>query len=96
MDCKHATRLLSQALDRKLALRQRLSLRLHLLLCDACTQFFHQLGLLRQAVRQFSSRVEHDESLKLSDAARTRIAGALSIDGRSASEAGLQPGKDGN
>jgi hypothetical protein len=96
MDCKHATRLLSQSLDRELALRQRLGLQLHLLLCDACTQFFRQLSLLRQAVRQLSSRVEHDESLKLSDAARTRIAEVLAIDGRSSSETGLQPGKDGN
>jgi len=73
LDCKHASRLVSQSMDRKLSMRERLGLRLHLLMCDACTQFSRQIALLRQAVRQWSAQVENDEAVKLSDDARNRI-----------------------
>jgi len=48
--CREASRLLSQAMDRKLPLWQRARLRLHLALCDACSNFSRQLKLLRRAV----------------------------------------------
>ncbi len=54
-------------------MRERLGLRLHLLMCDACTQFSRQVALLRQAVRQWSTRVENDSAITLSDEARNRI-----------------------
>ena len=50
LDCKHAARLLSQSMDRELPLGERLRLRLHLLICDACSNFGRQLKLLRRAV----------------------------------------------
>ena len=50
LDCKHAARLLSQSMDRELPLGQRVRLRLHLLICDACTNFGRQLKLLRKGV----------------------------------------------
>jgi len=48
--CREASRLLSQAMDGKLPLWQRARLRLHLALCDACSNFSRQLKLLRRAV----------------------------------------------
>lgn len=79
LDCKHASRLVSQSMDRQLSLRERLGLRLHLLLCDACTQFSRQMTLLQQAVRQWSSRVENDTRLTLPGDARQRIAAAVAL-----------------
>jgi hypothetical protein len=51
--CKEASRLLSEAQDRQLDLGERLKLRLHLGLCDACTHFSRQLDFLRRALAQY-------------------------------------------
>lgn len=77
MSCKHASRLISQSLDRPLSWRERVSLRLHLSLCDMCTRFQRQLHVLRTAVRQLTDKVEQDDSLQLPQQARQRIAQAL-------------------
>jgi len=37
IDCKHAARLMSRAMDDRLPLWDRVRLRLHLAICDACT-----------------------------------------------------------
>lgn len=50
ISCKDASRLLSQAMDTRLPLGSRVRLRLHLLICDACTNFSKQLALLRRAI----------------------------------------------
>ena len=77
MSCKHASRLISQSLDRPLSWRERFSLRLHLSLCDMCTRFQRHLHVLRTAVRQLTDKVEQDDSLQLPQQARQRIAQAL-------------------
>ena len=50
ISCKDASRLLSQAMDTRLPLGSRVRLRVHLLICDACTNFSKQLALLRRAI----------------------------------------------
>jgi hypothetical protein len=50
IDCKEASRLLSLAMDERLPFWQRAKLRLHLAICDACTNFSRNLRLLRRAV----------------------------------------------
>lgn len=72
--CKEASRLLSQSRERRLPLRQRLGLRLHLLMCSACRQFAQQLRLLRRLAGQYAARIENDQRLRLSKDARGRIA----------------------
>jgi len=52
LNCKEASRLLSQAMDRKLSPWDRTRLRLHLVLCDACNNFDRQVRFLRRAVAQ--------------------------------------------
>ncbi|MFZ5567083.1 MAG: zf-HC2 domain-containing protein [Pseudomonadota bacterium] len=59
LSCKEVNRLLSEAQDRPLALRERLPLRLHLAMCQGCRNFEKQLDFLRQATRQFPGR--HDD-----------------------------------
>jgi hypothetical protein len=51
--CREVHRLTSEALDRKLTLVERTRVRLHLLVCEACTRFTGQMDLLRRAMRGF-------------------------------------------
>jgi hypothetical protein len=53
LDCKHVSRLLSQAQDTTLPWGTRLQIRLHLLICEACTHFAEQLRMLREAMHRY-------------------------------------------
>jgi hypothetical protein len=57
--CKEAARLVSQGLDRRLGLGERLALRLHLAICDGCTNFRKQVVFLRRAVARLG---DHSKS----------------------------------
>jgi hypothetical protein len=52
LSCKEVSRLVSQGLDRRLGFVERLGLRVHLAICDGCTNFKKQIELLRKAVKQ--------------------------------------------
>lgn len=91
LDCKHASHLISQSQDVRLTWQQRVGLKFHLMLCDACTQFSRQMGMLREAVRQVGQKIENDEALTLSQNARDRIAGAVDMQKRSIAEARQNP-----
>ncbi|WP_459251865.1 anti-sigma factor family protein [Herbaspirillum lusitanum] len=54
MNCKQAHHALCEAQDVKLPFFRRVSLRLHLSICDHCTRFGAQLGFLRKAVRKYT------------------------------------------
>lgn len=77
LDCKHASRLISQSMDRRLSFAERMGLRFHLLLCDACSNFFRQVGLLRSTVRRMVQQTENDDAIRLSEPARERISNKL-------------------
>lgn len=77
LTCKEATQLVSQGLDRKLSWGDRLSLRLHLFMCEACARFKRQLEFLRTAVRQGAAQLDEASSLRLPATARERIQSAL-------------------
>ena len=51
--CREVHRLVSEGMDRDLSLVERTRMRLHLMVCDACTRFNGQMALLRQAMRGF-------------------------------------------
>ena len=53
LNCKQASELLSQALDRKMTLRENISLRLHLLICHGCSNFSKQMRVIRKACRNY-------------------------------------------
>ncbi len=55
MMCKGATRLMSLKQDRRLTLRERMSLRLHLSMCGACRQCDRQFTLLHRAGERFEA-----------------------------------------
>lgn len=53
LDCRHATRLISQLQERPLGSLAQLRLRLHLAACDACSAFSRQLVFMREAMRRY-------------------------------------------
>ena len=56
LTCKEATRLVSQGLDRRLGLVERVALRLHLLICNGCANFSRQLAFMRRALSNLADR----------------------------------------
>jgi predicted anti-sigma-YlaC factor YlaD len=56
LSCKEVTRLVSQGLDRRLGWLERVRLRIHLAICDGCTNFSRQMAFLRKAL---STLAEH-------------------------------------
>lgn len=73
LDCKHASHLMSQSMDRPLKVRERLGLWMHLAMCAMCRQFLSQLRLIRGALRRMVNQAEEDVSVKLPEEARERI-----------------------
>jgi hypothetical protein len=53
ISCQHASRLLSQREDQRLPFAQRLRLRIHLAVCDACTNVARQFATLRLAMQRW-------------------------------------------
>ena len=56
--CKEVTRMASEAMERKLPLRQRLDMKLHLLICSLCMRYVKQLQFMRDAVQQRAAQIE--------------------------------------
>jgi len=56
LSCKQATRLVSQGLDRELGFTERVRLRVHLAICDGCTNFSKQVALLRRAMAKLAEQ----------------------------------------
>lgn len=52
LTCKQAHQMVSEGLDRQLSLTERGRLKMHLSICDACTRFQGQMGLLRSAMQR--------------------------------------------
>jgi hypothetical protein len=55
LKCSEVSRLVSQGLDRRLSIGERVRLRLHLAICDGCANFKRQMDFLRLAVRRLGS-----------------------------------------
>ena len=53
LSCKEASRLISQGMDRRLSLPERIAVRLHVGICDACARFTRQVEFLRRALKAF-------------------------------------------
>ena len=49
--CREVHQLVSQGMDRKLTLIERMRVGSHLMVCTACTRFNDQMSLLRRAMR---------------------------------------------
>jgi hypothetical protein len=74
--CRDAARMLSESMDRRLTLPERVGLRVHLLLCSLCRRYGRQLVFLRKLVGAFARIVEAQgasSASEMSPEARARI-----------------------
>jgi hypothetical protein len=71
--------LMSESLDRRLGVFERLQLKLHLMVCAWCARYLKQIKFLRQLVRQrtFAAATETASPVALSAKARQRICRSL-------------------
>ena len=56
MNCKQAAQLMSHSHDRALSWRERLKLRIHLMLCTGCNNYNRQLNIISEAMKQLRGR----------------------------------------
>lgn len=76
--CEEVLPVLSQSLERKLTLRERVTLRLHFLICVYCIRYVKQLRLMRASIRARSEQIETGDSAPvLPEDARERLKRAL-------------------
>ena len=74
--CKDITRLISDSMERKLSLWQRIDLRMHLLLCGFCRRFQANVLVLRQLVTS-EKLYDAPKNAQLSVEAKARIRNAI-------------------
>lgn len=61
LNCKEATRLISESQERKLSLLEIMPLKFHVMMCSGCKNFSLQVPFLSQAMRAFA-KWDGDES----------------------------------
>ena len=77
LTCKQASQIISQSLDSPLSFSNRMKLKFHLFICDACNRFNQQLRLLSNAVQRIRLNIENDSSIALPLDAKARITTAI-------------------
>ena len=75
--CKDMVPLMSESLERRLSIRERFTLMVHLLVCVWCARYLKQVKLMRRLLRQEGEPYSEGSSASLSSEARERIASAL-------------------
>ena len=73
LNCKQISQLISQSLDRKLTLRERFALKLHLFICNKCKQFSQHLQTLYIAIKTLIGLIESNNNIELPSASKQRI-----------------------
>ena len=61
MNCREATRLMSEAQDRKLTLKENAELKFHNMMCSGCRNFNNQMDSLRAFMQEFAKAPEAPE-----------------------------------
>ena|SRR5437899_789188 len=74
--CRKMVPLMSESLERRLSIRERLGLRLHLLVCAWCARYLKQIKFVRWLLKAQGTRAT-EELTALADGARERIAKAI-------------------
>jgi hypothetical protein len=63
LNCKDTTKLISDSLEGKISLRQRMELWLHILMCGLCRRFRSNIIELRQRVRGSKDLLEQENTV---------------------------------
>ncbi len=58
MNCRQATRLLSDAQEHKLPIMDRAALKMHVVMCSGCRNFAKQMGVLREIAHAYAKGTE--------------------------------------
>jgi len=62
MNCQQATQLISQAQERQLSLSEKVSLKVHLMMCSGCKNFSLQIPFLSQAMKAYAKGMDETSS----------------------------------
>ncbi|HCB13122.1 MAG TPA: hypothetical protein DEP36_06080 [Gammaproteobacteria bacterium] len=54
LNCKQVTRLLSEAQERDLQFKEKIPLKLHLMMCAGCNNFRKQIDFLRRTCHEYA------------------------------------------
>ena len=73
LSCKQASQFISASLDRPLTLRERIVLRLHLIICKYCKRFSEQLQTMRVAMTTLAQSIANDNSIEMPVALKNSI-----------------------
>jgi hypothetical protein len=65
MNCRQATELISESQERSLTLREKMSLRVHVMMCSGCKNFSLQVPFLSNAMTAYAK--DHDEDISVKD-----------------------------
>ena len=60
MNCQHATRLISESQDRTLSLSEKMTLKMHVMMCAGCKNFNLQIPFLSQAMKAYAKGLDED------------------------------------
>lgn len=77
LTCKQASQIISQSLDNPLSRSDRMKLKFHLFICNACTRFNQQLHLIKTVVQRMKHETENDDTIQLTVEAKARINQAI-------------------
>ena len=77
LNCRQATRLISQSLDAKLPWHRRLQMKVHLLYCVWCRRYAAQLKFLRRATRELPPEALDAAPQKLSIVEKEQMSARL-------------------
>lgn len=58
LNCKMATRLFSEAQERKLSFKERIALKIHTVPCSGCRNFGEQMNALRSVSRAYAKMTD--------------------------------------
>lgn len=77
LNCKQTSQLVSQSLDRRLSLGERIAVRVHLCICKYCKRFRQQLLAMRKGLQRMTASIEQDTQIHMSSETKARIAKVL-------------------
>ena len=70
--CREVTTILVAQEDRRLGLRDRLALRLHLSICKTCPRFERQILVMRQSFKRWRHYTEADNGADVNSASSNK------------------------
>ena len=72
--CRDVTRLVSESMDRKMTLQERMGVRMHLIMCHLCRRHKRQLEFIRGLMAAYRRHLEQNPAEEqLSTEARLRM-----------------------